>query len=71
MIYPGGHEETCYDDGITKYDTGREVKELILRIECEDTKKGNSAEYTCPAMSEQGSYNLHIRPDGDHHAYYY
>ena len=69
--FPDGHVESCYDDGITNYDNDHWVKELILRIECEDTKKGNSAEYTCPAMSEMGAYNLHIYPTGDCHAYYY
>jgi len=70
-IYPDGHRESCFSDALTIYDTGREVKELMLRIECEDTKKGNSSEYLCPAMSEMGAYNLHIYPDGSCHVYYY
>ena len=57
-------------DGVTKYDTGREVKELVLRIECEATKTGHSP-FECPAMDESGAYDLHIYPDGTCHAYYY
>jgi len=61
----------CYDDAITKYEDGLEVKELILRIECEDKQKQNSALYECPAMSAMGAYHLHIYPDGSYFARYY
>ena len=49
---------------------------LILQIECgdvvdEDLHYKSSAEFTCPAMIECGSYMLHIYPDGHCHAYYY
>jgi len=71
VTYPDGHKEGAYDDGLTIYEDGRTVMELILRIECADTKKGDSSRYTCPAMDEQGSYHLHIYPDGRCHAYYY
>jgi len=57
-----------YSDGVTEYDTGRKVLELVLRIECEANKMEIP---DCPAMSEGGSYDLHIYPDGTCHAYYY
>ena len=62
--------EPDWSDGITKYEGGLEIKELVLRIECEATKDKGSP-FDCPAMDESGSYNLHIRPNGDCHAYYY
>jgi hypothetical protein len=62
--------ETINQNAVIKYDTGREVKALVLRVRCKDSLN-DSVDRKCPAMSECGCYDLHIYPDGTCHAYYY
>lgn len=53
---------------VAKNNQDRETNEIVFRVECADTLKESSAEWTC---SSGGSYYLHLYPSGRAHAYWY